>query len=297
MFGRTGQVARELALRAPDGVIVQTLGRAEADLRDPARCAGAILESDADIVLNAAAYTAVDRAEEEEEVARAVNAVAPAAMAKAAATRGLPFIHLSSDYVFDGSGNTAWAPDAATRPINAYGRTKRAGEEAVIACGGRTAILRTSWVFSAHGNNFVKTMLRLGGERDRIKVVGDQIGGPTSTADIVDALLVMAHVLLRGGECSGVYHFSGAPDVSWAGFAREIFRQAALPVEVDEIPTASYPTPARRPLNSRLDCGAFTKVFGIRRPDWRVSLSPVLRALRAEALVVRNSGQGPICLQ
>jgi len=174
VFGRTGQVAQELQRQVP----VTALGRDRADLTDPAACAAAIHAHAPAMVINAAAYTAVDRAETEEAQAEVVNATAPGAMARACADLGIPFVHISTDYVFDGSGTAPWAPDAPTGPLGAYGRTKLAGEEAVRAAGGPHVILRTSWVFSAHGANFVKTMLRLGAERPVLRVVADQVGAP-----------------------------------------------------------------------------------------------------------------------
>jgi dTDP-4-dehydrorhamnose reductase len=276
VFGATGQVARELRLRLPDATF---LSRAEADLTDPEACAAAILSCDATAVINAAAYTAVDKAESDEEMALRVNGLAPAAMARAAARRGIPFLHVSTDYVFNGSGTTPWHPDDDTEPLGAYGRTKLAGEHGIHAAGGNFAILRTSWVFSAHGGNFVKTMLRLGKTKESVAVVDDQIGGPTAAGDIAAALVEMARLLQGGHGAPGTYHFSGAPDVSWADFAREIFRQAKLPTKVMDIPSEAYPTPARRPHNSRLDCATTQTVFGIPRPDWRASLTKVLKDL------------------
>ena len=278
VFGRTGQVARELA-RCADGAVC--LGRDAADLADPESCAALIAERAPSGVINAAAYTAVDRAEEEERLATAINGAAPGAMARACAARGIPFVHISTDYVFDGSGEAPWRPDDPVGPLGAYGRSKLAGEAAVRAAGGAHAILRTSWVFSAHGQNFVKTMLRLGAERNALRIVADQMGGPTPASGIARACLRILEGLGQDAEKSGIYHYSGAPDVSWAGFAREIFAQAGLRVAVEEIPTAAYPTPARRPLNSRLDCATLASQFGITRPDWRAGLSDVLKELEA----------------
>jgi dTDP-4-dehydrorhamnose reductase len=276
VFGATGQVARELRRRVPRATY---LSRDEADLADPAACAAAIAGSGAGIVINAAAWTAVDKAETEEAAATVINGEAPAAMARACAARGIPFLHISTDYVFDGSGDSPWRPGDATGPLGAYGRSKFRGEQGVAAAGGPHAILRTSWVFSAHGANFVKTMLRLGKSRDSLSVVADQVGGPTAAADIAAALLTMARAFEAGRGTSGVFHFSGAPDVSWADFAREIFRQAGMGTTVTDIGTADYPTPARRPGNSRLDCAALLAAYGIARPDWRESLTDVLKEL------------------
>ena len=278
IFGKTGQVAQELARRAPDA---QFAGRETADLTDPAACAALIRQLHPSAVINAAAYTAVDKAESDAATAQLVNADAPAAMAAACAELGIPFVHISTDYVFDGSGDTARAEDAPTAPLGVYGQTKLDGERAVQAAAGQYAIMRTSWVFSAHGNNFVKTMLRFGAERDRLTIVADQIGGPTASADIAAAALSMAATMRADATKGGIYHFAGAPDVSWADFAREIFAQSDLAPEVVDIPSSDYPTPAKRPLNSRLDCAAITRDFGIARPDWRVSLQNVIKELRA----------------
>lgn len=278
VFGRTGQVARELARLAPEA---RFLGRDEADLADPAACAALIGQARPAAVINAAAYTAVDRAESDAETARLVNAAAPGAMAKACAEAGIPFLHVSTDYVFDGSGDAPRAEDAPTGPLGVYGQTKLDGERAIADAGGQWAVLRTSWVFSAHGTNFVRTMRRLGAERDRLTIVADQVGGPTPAADIASALLVMARAMIADPAKGGIYHFAGAPDVSWAGFAREIFARSGLAPQVVDIPTADYPTPARRPLNSRLDCAAITRDFGIPRPDWRAGLDRVIQELSA----------------
>ncbi|WP_298922063.1 dTDP-4-dehydrorhamnose reductase [uncultured Roseobacter sp.] len=275
VFGKTGQVAMELARF--DGVTC--LGREDADLTDPGTCEAIIAETDADAVINAAAYTAVDKAEEDRETAMIVNAMAPTAMAAAAAARDLPFVQISTDYVFEGGGTTPWQPEDKTSPLGVYGASKLGGERGVTAAGGRHAVLRTSWVFSAHGNNFAKTMLRLGVERDALTIVADQIGGPTPARDIAAACMTMAQALKEDATKTGIYHFSGAPDVSWADFAREIFAQAALAVDVTDISTSDYPTPAARPLNSRLDCSTTAATFGIERPDWRTGLASVLADL------------------
>ena len=277
VFGATGQVAQELRKRAPHA---EFLGRGTADLSDPQGCAEAIRASGASAVINAAAYTAVDRAEEEEALATTLNGTAPGAMARAAADLGIPFVHISSDYVFDGSGHHAWGPHASTSPLGAYGRSKLVGEKAVQAAGGTWAILRTSWVFSAHGQNFVKTMLRLSETRDSLRVVEDQIGGPTAAGDIAQAVLVMAEALGQDGGKSGIYHFAGAPDVNWAEFARAIFKLAGRGVEVTGIPAVEYPTPAKRPGNSRMNCAETETVFGLQRPNWHNSLAQVLSDLK-----------------
>lgn len=279
VFGLTGQVAKELALTTPDGVVCIQLGRADADLSDPETCADAIRDANPDVVINAAAYTAVDKAEEEEALATQINGVSPGVMARTCAELDIPFLHVSTDYVFDGSGQTPWTPDHQTAPQNAYGRSKQAGERAIEDAGGSFAVMRTSWVVSAHGNNFVKTMLRLAETRDHLTVVADQIGGPTPARDIAKALWAMAAAFYRGEGTVGIYHFSGAPNVSWADFAREIFAQAGKSVSVEDIPTSAYPTPALRPGNSRMDCSTLEAEFGIARPDWRDGLRQILGAL------------------
>ncbi|WP_298864732.1 dTDP-4-dehydrorhamnose reductase [uncultured Sulfitobacter sp.] len=280
VFGTTGQVACEIALAAQAvGITLEAHGRDTADFTDPEACAALVAQTYAAAVINAVAYTAVDRAEEEEDLALTVNARTPEVIARVCAARGLPLVHISTDYVFDGAGHAPFTPDHPTAPLGAYGRTKLAGEHAVRAAGGPHAIFRTSWVVSAHGNNFVKTMLRLGAERDALSIVADQIGGPTPAADIAQTCLSAARQLCADAGKSGTYHLSGAPDVSWADFAREIFAQAGIPCEITDIPSVAYPTPAARPLNSRMDNTTTQNVFGIARVDWRVGLRGILAAL------------------
>lgn len=280
VFGGAGQVACALQRLAGD-VVLEVRGRDVADFCDPAACAAWVAQTDADVVINAVAYTAVDKAEGDEAAALVVNAVTPGAIAVAAAARGLPLVHISTDYVFDGAGDAPFGVDHPTAPLGAYGRTKLAGELAVRAAGGVHAIFRTSWVVSPDGANFVKTMLRLGAERERLTVVADQVGGPTPADDIAVACFAAARQLLADPSKSGTYHLSGGPDVSWADFAREIFRQTGMGCEVADIPSSAYPTPARRPLNSRLDNSRTEAVFGLVRPDWRVGLADILKALGA----------------
>ena len=275
VFGKTGQVATELQ-RLSDVVAV---GRDQTDLSDPVACADAIRTHAPRAVINAAAYTAVDKAEEEEALATLINGDASTAMAQACAELGIPLIHISTDYVFDGTGERSWQHDDPTAPQNAYGRSKLAGEIGIRNSGAVHAILRTSWVVSAHGANFVKTMLRLSDTRDALNVVADQIGGPTPARDIAAACLQIAEQLIADPSKSGTYHFSGAPDVSWADFARAIFDQTGKAVRVTPIPTTAYPTPAIRPLNSRMDCGATQRAFGIQRPDWRDGLNTIVQEL------------------
>lgn len=282
VFGSTGQVATELARCARADLVVSCLSRAEADLADPSACAAAVAGTDADVIINAAAYTAVDRAETDEAAATVVNGTAPGAMAEAAARRGLPFLHLSTDYVFDGTGDGPRAEDAPTAPLNAYGRSKLAGERAIAAAGGAAVVMRTAWVFSAHGSNFVKTMLRLGATRDQISVVADQHGCPTAAADIAGALVTVARAFGAGRGVPGTFHFGGTPQTTWHGFAEAIFERAGgkRPV-VLPIASAAYPTPAARPRNSVLDCTRIRDAYGIAAPDWRPALDRVLADLGA----------------
>ncbi len=269
VFGHTGQVARELALLAPEA---RFLPRSVADLTDPAACAAAIRDHGPDAVINAAAYTAVDKAEEEEALATCINGAAPGAMAEACAALAIPFVHISTDYVFDGQGSTPWQPSDPVGPLGAYGRSKLAGEAAVQAAGGSAAILRTSWVFSAHGSNFLKTMLSLSERLPELSIIDDQIGAPTPARGIAEACLTIAAALRKDPSKAGIYHYAGDRDVSWAGFAAAIFAAAGAETKVTTTTTAAYgadkPHMAPRPLNSRLDCQSLTEAFGIERPDW-----------------------------
>lgn len=275
VFGKNGQVAQELDLH--DSII--TLDRAQADLLDADSCAKAIERLKPNAVINAAAYTAVDKAQTCEAEAYRVNAIAPGKIAEACANLNIPLVHISTDYVFEGTGDIAWKPSDKTAPQNIYGASKREGERAVIQSGATYAILRTSWVFSAHGNNFVKTMIKLSKSHDIVKVVGDQIGGPTAAKDIANTCIKIANQLIESPNKSGIYHYSGAPDVSWCDFANAIFEMIESDTIATSIPTSEYPTPAKRPLNSRLDCQSTHDVFHIDRPSWRVSLRKIFDAL------------------
>jgi len=285
--GRTGQLAVELMERLPrDGHVVVAQEAPELDLTDPASIARAVEAANPDAIVNAAAYTAVDKAESQRDLAFAVNATGAGLLAEAAAARGLPFVHVSTDYVFSGAGGAPYAEDAPTGPTGVYGESKLAGERAVLAANPRSAILRTAWVCSPHGANFVKTMLRVGQERPVVSVVADQHGAPTFAADLADAI---ARILPRlaaagaGDEAYGVFHLTGLPHATWHGFAEAIFAEAAArgltTPELRAITTAEYPTPARRPADGRLDCGRIARVHGIQAADWRASLSRCLDAL------------------
>lgn len=282
VFGETGQVARELARLCPADVEATFLGRRQVDLAYPELCGEAISHLGPDVVINAAGWTAVDLAERHEVEALVINGDAPGVMAQACARHSIPFLHLSTDYVFDGTGINPFRPDEATAPLNAYGRTKLAGEQAIGMVSGRHLILRTSWVISAHGNNFVKTMLRLGRDRVSLGVVADQVGGPTPAAALAVALWHAARCMAEGAS-GGIQHFAGAPHTTWADLARTIFECARINCEVRDIATSEYSTLARRPLNSRLDCSGFCAAFGLSRPDWREGLTDILKELGAAA--------------
>lgn len=282
VFGKSGQVATELARRLPVDVDATFLDRGQCDLGQPLECGKRIRNVDVDVVINAAAWTAVDRAEEEEAAATVVNGDAPAEMASACYERDIPLVHISTDYVFDGSGEKAFQPHDETSPINAYGRSKLAGEIAIQTSGATSVILRTSWVYSSHGNNFLKTMLKLGQSRDSLNVVSDQVGGPTPASAIADAAIAAARGLV-GGQAGGIYHFSGTPEATWASFARAIMQAAELGCEIHDVPTSSYPTPARRPLNSRLDCSSLERDFKISQPDWQASLPRLVEEISASS--------------
>jgi dTDP-4-dehydrorhamnose reductase len=287
--GKHGQVATSLRERAPEGVEVVTFGRPELDLADADSIRDAFDAEVADVVVNAAAFTAVDKAEAEEDVAARINCDGAARVADAARGLGAPIIQLSTDYVFDGALGRPYREDDPVKPIGAYGRSKLAGEEAVADANPRATILRTAWVYSPFGANFVKTMLRLGETRREVRVVADQIGSPTSALDIADAIFEIARQLMYEAtpEKYGVFHMTGAGEASWAEFAEAIFTQAhALgrpAVRVIPIPAAEYSTPARRPANSRLDSARLERDYGIALPHWRDSLKPVVaRLLEAE---------------
>ena len=279
VFGKTGQVARELKSLLPDATF---LGREEVDLIDSQSCFDAVVKARPSFVINAAAYTAVDAAEADERAAELVNGVAPGAIALACAELGIGLLHISTDYVFDGAGSAPFVESHPTAPLSAYGRTKLAGEQAIRASGVLHIILRTSWVFSAHGNNFVKTMVRLSKVKDSLTVVSDQIGGPTSARDIAEACIEIMQQFGTDNGKVGTYHYSGTPNVSWASFAREIFSQIESSVIVTDIPTSEYPTPAKRPGNSRLDCTKLKAAFNLDQPNWKVALSEVLSELESQ---------------
>jgi dTDP-4-dehydrorhamnose reductase len=283
--------------RAPEaGISVVSLGRPEFDLERPETLAPALDAARPDIVVNAAAYTAVDLAESEEDTALTVNGAAAGAIAAAARALGVPVIQLSTDYVFDGRLQRPYREDDATAPVSAYGRSKLAGELAVAAAAPDHAILRTAWVYSPFGRNFVRTMLRLGAERQEVSVVADQTGCPTSALDIADAVLHVSRNLLSRPDdvgLRGVFHMAAEGEASWAVMAEAIFADAATlgrgAVRVRPIATADYPTPARRPANSRLDSAKLAAVHDVRLPHWRGALRDCVTRL----IATDQARQGP----
>ncbi|MBU1384245.1 MAG: dTDP-4-dehydrorhamnose reductase [Alphaproteobacteria bacterium] len=277
--GADGQVGRELQLRLGAGDAC--LARSGLDITDPAAIDAVLAATRPRAVINAAAYTYPDRAESEAHAAMAINRDGAANLALACEKAGIPLLHISTDYVFDGSGVRAWREDDATGPINIYGRSKLEGEQRVQALCSRHVILRTAWVFSAHGSNFVRTMLRLGRERSDLSVVSDQTGGPTAAADIAACLLRIEAAVQASENAWGVYHYAGAPATSWFDFAAAIFDAAGLdePPQLHPIASSEYPTAAARPMNSILDCSKIAARFGIEQPDWKASLQPVVTAL------------------
>jgi dTDP-4-dehydrorhamnose reductase len=287
IIGRTGQLATELLARLPDAVGLEP---PEFDMTDPAQVAAAFDRHRPEAVINAAAYTAVDRAEDDRALAFAVNATGPRLLGEAASRAGVPVVHFSTDYVFDGAKPTPYVETDAPDPIGAYGASKLAGEILLHLAQPRSVTFRTAWVCSPHGGNFVKTMLRFGAEREELRVVADQHGAPTFAADLADAAIAVLPRLVaaKAGEpCFGVFHLSGAPYTTWHGFAEAIFAGAAkrghkVPRLVP-ITTAEYPTKAKRPANSRLDCSKAAERLGVRAADWRVSLETCQDALIGKA--------------
>jgi len=284
--GREGQVVRSLIERASGDAEIVPLGRPELDLAgDADAIVAAVTSAQPDVIVSAAAYTQVDRAEAEKELAFAVNERGPRAVAIAARQCGVPLIHISTDYVFDGAKDAPYLEDEPTAPASVYGASKLAGEKAVREEQPDSAVLRTAWVYSPFGANFLKTMLRLAGERDEVTVVADQRGNPTSALDIADAILAVAVNLRRTDQPAqrGIFHMSATGEASWAEFAEAIFATSASvggpSARVKHIRTADYPTAARRPANSRLDSTKLQRAHGVRLPDWHSSMKDVVARL------------------
>lgn len=289
--GREGQVARSLAERAgsdPELEVV-LMGRPQLDLLAPETVRSSILSAKPDVVVSAAAHTAVDQAEDEPGLAFAINAAGAGAVADAAAQAGAAVIHLSTDYVFSGEGEGEYTEADAPDPKSVYGSSKLEGEKAVASANPRHVILRTAWVYSPFGRNFVKTMLALGGQRDSVRVVADQWGNPTAATDVADGVLRVAKRIAADGENDpyGLFHLAGAGSINWAGFANEIFAESARlggpSARVEEISTAEHPTKARRPRNSRLSCGKLLAAYGWLPPPWQAPCRRVVERLVAES--------------
>lgn len=286
VIGKSGQVAQSLTERAAARELpLLAFGRPDCDLERFEELPQAADDFRPTVIINAAAYTAVDKAEADADTAFAVNAEGAGRLAAAAARRHLPFLHLSTDYVYDGSKQSPYFESDPVAPLGAYGASKLAGEQAVFAAHPEALIFRTAWVYSPFGGNFVKTMLRLACEREELNIVDDQIGSPTSALDIADALLDVAGAIARDGldKRGGLYHLAGSGETSWYGFATAIFeashRRGGPTARLSPIPTSAYPTPARRPANSRLDCTRLQTAFGVRLPHWRDSLETVVDRL------------------
>ena len=281
--GGTGQVGTGLMLANRGRFEVVAPARAELDLLDAASIERNIASRDWAAIVNCAAYTAVDKAESEPELAFAINAEAPGIIARAAAARAIPLLHVSTDYVFDGSKAKPYAEDDPVAPLGVYGASKEAGERAVRDEGGRSIILRTAWVVSPWGHNFIKTMLRLGAEREELGVVADQIGCPTSAIDIAETLLTLTERMLDRRESSGTYHFVNSGQASWHDLASAVFAYAGArgmkTPRVKAITTADYPTPAKRPANSRLSTAKLEQTFGMTPRPWQVAVEEILASL------------------
>jgi dTDP-4-dehydrorhamnose reductase len=288
VIGRNGQVAMALArLGAARAHDLTCVGRNDIDIFSKSSIADAVLRFQPEALINAAAYTAVDKAESDQDAAYALNERVPRLLAEVSAAQGLPFIHLSTDYVFDGTKPTPYEPTDPIKPVSIYGASKAVGEISIRAANPLAVVVRTAWVYSDTGSNFVKRMLELGAERDELRIVNDQLGNPTFADDIADACLRLAsHDKLRAGSAGGICHFAGSGDVTWYGFADTIFEMARqqgrrTPGRLLAITTDQYPTPARRPANSRLNCALTEATFGIASRPWQTGLRTCLGRLFA----------------
>jgi dTDP-4-dehydrorhamnose reductase len=284
VFGAGGQLGREIGdLAQRTGETVIGVAHAEADVADQDAVDAAIAKAAPRLIINAAAYTAVDKAETEPEAAFAANVLGPEALALAAARAQTPIVHISTDYVFDGAKTGAYVEEDPVAPLGVYGRTKAEGEARLRAATARYVILRTAWVYGAYGANFLKTMLRLARERDELRVVADQRGCPTATEDLAQAVFAIDRRVAEGAEPWGLYHFAGTGVTTWHGFACEIVEAAAAFLgkrpRVTAIETRDYPTPARRPANSELDSARFAAAFGYRAAPWQSRTHEVVRRL------------------
>lgn len=294
LTGINGQVGHAVQANMDAAYSLVALSRAELDLSNPEQIRQVVRAIKPDLIINPAAYTAVDKAESEPELANAINAIAPQILAEEAATLGAALIHISTDYVFDGTKKTAYLETDATNPTSVYGKSKLAGELAIQQVGLPHLILRTSWIYGAYGKNFLKTILRLAAERDSLRVVADQIGAPTSSASIADAVLQLLKIWQPAQENqTGIYHFTNAGSCSWHAFSCEIVNEynrlacdkhwpslKAQVADIAAITTAEYPTPAARPANSCLDNSKLKTAFGIELPSWQQGLQQVMQTLK-----------------
>ena len=279
--GKTGQVARELQIRLADLGELVVLGRDELDLSQPEHIRAQVQAHAPDLIIIAAAYTAVDQAESEPEVANAINATAPGIFAEEAKKLGVPLIYYSTDYVFDGTKEGAYTEDDATNPLSVYGQSKLLGEKAIAATGCDHLILRTSWVYSSHGKNFLLTMQRLLQEKPELRIVADQIGAPTWAGTIAHSTRQLIERWQAGAAAAwGTYHLTARGETSWFGFAQAIGEQLLAMDKpcalLQAIPSSAYPTPAKRPLNSRLDCSRLAEQWHVTQPDWHTALRECL---------------------
>jgi len=291
ILGAGGQVGTELQRSFAEAGEVTTWDRKIADLSEAEVLRPLIRQLQPEIILNAAAYTAVDRAETEPDLAMTINGVAPRVLAEEAAKLDALLVHYSTDYVFDGSKKSPWVESDATNPLNTYGRTKLAGERAIQEVGGKHLVFRTSWVYGPHGHNFLRTMLRLGSERDELKIVDDQFGAPTSSLAIADATRAIVDTLKANAADYGVYHMTCGGETTWRRFAEEIFAQHMWPdgrkaPQVIPISSSEYPTPAMRPANSVLSNEKLQATFGIALPDWQSALSETMKVIASKDAAV-----------
>ena len=296
VLGRNGQLARRISAVQEPGIQCLFMGREDCDLSRTGTIRSAIASVMPDVIINTAAYTAVDQAEDEPDLAWAINVIGPEEAARAAAGLDIPFLHVSTDYVFDGTREGAYVETDSTAPLGVYGKSKRAGEEAVLAAAPRSAIFRTAWLYAPEGANFVKTMLRLAGDHDELRVVSDQTGSPTYAGDLASFLIRAAQQCVKASDdvpCFGIFHAAGGGSTSWASFAEAIVERgvkqgliATAPM-IKHITTAEFPTRAARPANSVLDSAKLREVFGTGLRDWQGGLDTMIAELARQGIGIR----------
>tara|TARA_X000000950_G_scaffold287696_1_gene401116 strand:- start:1555 stop:2409 length:855 start_codon:yes stop_codon:yes gene_type:complete len=275
VFGKNGQIGNELS-RYDENIC---LSREDCDFVNINSFKNLIKKFSPSGIINTAAYTNVDGAEEEQDLAYEINSTAPKKLAEACASFKIPLIHISTDYVFDGTNLDLYKEDDATYPLSIYGNSKLLGEQNILMSGAQAIILRTSWVFSSHGKNFLKTMINLSHERESLEIINDQIGAPTSAKSVAYACMKIIHKMIEDKNLSGVFHFSGKPNATWAEFAKEIFKTAKIDIEISHIKTSEFPSKALRPLNSRLNCNKLFNKTGIKQSFWKEELIKVLNEM------------------